>query len=896
MVQDILSNESLKKEWFDKIMTNSYGALQSLVDEHLSQGKEKVTDLRGSVRELLSGYNEDNILFDYLLEKSTTSEPSKSAILLKTKGGYRPQNWIIEKLPDSEYDEASEAMAQVLISSIEDLFTGFRRFKKTNSGMVKYLIQQIETPKGRMASAVETETGADLDKRINETLRKFKVLNGKPLTRRKLAEMDSLAISDVIFVKRITDENELNQMLVALASEEDAQMRVKFRPLIRRIERELESDLSVQAEDLDSDKLIGRLDLKFLSRRNQIYSYWEEIDGKFSDLEKAVVDFSEGLESIETENEKLQDIIKTVQKYSKEFKEFPDSMKYTIAVEPLTMKDRTDKRDKYFLMFERFLNNEGVFGEDSSDVEDNTGYRTYDEGKGTGQVGETSMDAGISPAAKEKLTVSYGKDGSEEKNPDPEEEARQRSRLGRKLKDLWENKKVDPLFYYVFAAQDNKERKHEVWADGPLFAKEIKRLKRRFTMKGVKSYLVIDDRIEDYVDKISLQLSAEKDMYFLPVTDKVAALVSERGLEIAGDTKINQFQSSIDNIEEFLSAISMIIDSGDGIDRLSAPSMSSEFADTREEKPSLSVSRLGSQRKSDFLGDIKELQEEFNTLLEAIVDYYITPMSSKYMPFDNDSVPFKKQTTTDLFRKMTQDISDANAFFMLLALESKYDTQFINKRQLEKLAEVMGFLSSPSKTKEMREVKRNLNKLKRIVMEVFGALGKSVKGDLDVELGNFLHDVATKNNLSDVKWSSKNTNHWSEKYDNGYIYPIEALESFLRRRKEGFNTKETKSAYDSVMNAIDDMQIVKSETELQILHAHDTIRKMVGKPVFYNTSKTHNFNHINDAIDTISKQYKVTLTANEIEKIVHTVDSMDSLSKEYGIPSESVYFLKASFR
>ena len=49
MVQDILSNESLKKEWFDKIMTNGYGALQSLVDEHLSQGKEKVTDLRGSV-------------------------------------------------------------------------------------------------------------------------------------------------------------------------------------------------------------------------------------------------------------------------------------------------------------------------------------------------------------------------------------------------------------------------------------------------------------------------------------------------------------------------------------------------------------------------------------------------------------------------------------------------------------------------------------------------------------------------------------------------------------------------------------------------------------------------------------------------------------------------------
>lgn len=896
MVQDILSNETLKKEWFDKIMRSDYGTLQSLVDEHLSQGKEKVTDLRGSVKELVSGYTEDNLLFDYLVENSTTSEPSKSAILLKTKEGYKPQSWVIAKIADSDYETGSEAMAQVMISSIEELFTGFRRFKKTNAGMVKYLLNNISTPKGKIAEAVATETGANLDKQINKTLKKFRLLNGKPLTRNKVAQLDNMAMSDVVFVKRITDEEELKRMIVTLASEEDAQMRVKFRPIIRRIERELESDLSIQTDELESDKLLGRLDLKFLSRRNEIYSYWEEIDGKFSDLEKAVEDFSDGLQDMETENEKLQSIIDTVKKYAKEFKEYPESMKYTIAVEPLVMKDRADKRDKYFLMFERFLNTEGFFEDGDSNVEANTGYRTYEDGQGTGQVGETSMDAGVSPAAKEKLTVSYGKDGQAEEQPDMEEEAKQRSRLGRKLKDLYEDKKVDPLFYYVFAPQDNKERKHKVWVDGPLFAKEMKRLKRRFTMKGVKSYLVIDDRIEEYVDKLSLQLAAEKDEYYLPITDKVAGLVSDRGLEIQGDTKINQYQSSIDNIEEFLSAISLIIDAGDDIDRLSAPSISSEFADKKEEKPTYSVSRLGSQRKSSLLGEIKEVQEEFNTLLEAIVDYYITPMSSRYMPFDNDAVPFKKQTTTDLFRKMTQDISDANAFFMLLALEAQYDTQFVNKRHLEQLAEVLGFLSSPSKSKELREIVRNLNKLSTMVIEIFGALGKSVKGDLNIELGNYLHETATKNNMSDAKWKGKSTTHWSEKYDRGHIYPIEALESYLRRRKEGFNTKETKSAYDSVMNAIDDMEIVKSETELQLLHAHDTIRKMMGKPVYYNTAKTDNFNHINDAIDTISKQYKVTLTANEVEKIVHTVDSMDNLSKEYGIPSESVYFLKANFR
>jgi len=90
--------------------------------------------------------------------------------------------------------------------------------------------------------------------------------------------------------------------------------------------------------------------------------------------------------------------------------------------------------------------------------------------------------------------------------------------------------------------------------------------------------------------------------------------------------------------------------------------------------------------------------------------------------------------------------------------------------------------------------------------------------------------------------------------------------------------------------------LIKSDIEINLLESHDSIRKMLNKPVYYGISKLDNFYHVNSAIDNIHQIHKIELTANDIESIVTELDAMSSIAKKHGISEETVYYLKGNFR
>ena len=111
-----------------------------------------------------------------------------------------------------------------------------------------------------------------------------------------------------------------------------------------------------EADKLDADMLIGKLDLKFLTRREGIYDYWQGIHEKTVDeLVKAVGDFADGWEDFDTEDERLKGIVTKIGKYADEFNQYPNSMQYNFVMKPLKMQDHMDKREKYSIFFERFM-------------------------------------------------------------------------------------------------------------------------------------------------------------------------------------------------------------------------------------------------------------------------------------------------------------------------------------------------------------------------------------------------------------------------------------------------------------------------------------------------------------------------------------------------------------
>ena len=90
--------------------------------------------------------------------------------------------------------------------------------------------------------------------------------------------------------------------------------------------------------------------------------------------------------------------------------------------------------------------------------------------------------------------------------------------------------------------------------------------------------------------------------------------------------------------------------------------------------------------------------------------------------------------------------------------------------------------------------------------------------------------------------------------------------------------------------------IVKSDTEIQLLEAHDNIRKMLNKPVYYKYGNIEDFANVSTTIDILKSTFNVDVTALDIENIVQDTDSMENLGLKYGIPSEGVYFIKGNFR
>jgi len=229
---------------------------------------------------------------------------------------------------------------------------------------------------------------------------------------------------------------------------------------------------------------------------------------------------------------------------------------------------------------------------------------------------------------------------------------------------------------------------------------------------------------------------------------------------------------------------------------------------------------------------------------------------------------------------------------------------------------MLEFLSSVDDRKDLGRLVNELRKgIKTVNFVLMNKRNSLLSQETNIEFGSYLHKVLEANNIS---WpegekfpnaKGKTPKEWNEMYDEGKVYPFEAIESHIKRNVGGYSgskrtmirgsdrrAKGSNTIVQRFIIAVDDMKIIRSDLDSKLLDAHDNIRKMLGKPVYYNTGKIDNFEHIHSAMLIMKNKYNVDITAYEIEKIVTETNSMDELSKKHGVPKEGVYFLKANFR
>ena len=951
MTLELLLKE--KPKWVRKFLLEDKPTFLNNVVDYLNQvdPEKEAEHTRETSGKIVRAFRKEitpEEFWEVVEDDQVTSEVSTNRMFLMREGDITLQGWMFELLADSEKEQETEAQADVVAQQLREKYPSLGRLRNENK-YIMFVLSKLKrlSTKGK-ASEVVTEATTKTEK----VLRNFKA-EGKRLNLHMFLSGEIPSLRNLQIVGD-TNPSKLKTYKRVLESEKDSKLRNRMAPLVSYLSNYIQGEMPYyDADKLDADKLIGKLDLKFLSRREEIYDYWQGIhENEFADLQTAVKDFTEGLEGFDSKNERLNDLIKKIQKYAKEFDQFPHSMQYTFQMKPFKMQDHVDKRDKYTILFERWMTisqnlGSGRYSQKKliEELKDELGplgigsatFRLDEEGRPI-REDNTSDDLGMDEEEVSDVLVAdeggiegKGKYDTEISPPtEISEEARsnmqERSRLGRKLKNLMQDVEVDPLFYYVFAPQQNKENKYEAWLDTPLFLKEMRRLTRNFAIAGAKYTVDIGSELSNHIDRLMQQAATTRKEYHLPVSNKLIMMIEDRELwnELDEDSRkmLKDYSSNVENITDFLETVGRMIDSSENeMERLSSPvsaTVSSEKdKDGKTIAPTMSSTHFGSSRTESFVDELGTLKDDFNKMLDAIFEYYVKPVNSRYRPFD-EPIAFGDRgelgSAIDLFKTLAQDNRNANAFFMLLWAESIGQGGMILPAQLNRMTSALRELSKPSKFKDMSRLKTALRDLKKVTNQIMAVSGESFNDALDIEIGKWFHDFLQRNNKPDTEWNGVKVSELASRWEKSEIYPIEAIHLYLERSQSlygdlkgtkteaqkrsearGGKKKQPPKAIIQFNDALNDMNIVKSDV-IPVIEVHDTIRKMMGKPVYHNTSKLDNFNHMESAIDIMEKEYNVEVTASEIENIVKDVDSMESLSKRHGIPSESVYFLKATFR
>ena len=305
------------------------------------------------------------------------------------------------------------------------------------------------------------------------------------------------------------------------------------------------------------------------------------------------------------------------------------------------------------------------------------------------------------------------------------------------------------------------------------------------------------------------------------------------------------------------------------------------------------------------------MPKDRHDFMNAMTKFYIIPMHSKYRPFnDNIAETYKtNEKVNRVWAMLTSDKSGDNAFFKFLALEASEGSDLLTEEDLTEFVELIEFIAEPDTGIDIGQLRTKLLEAKDTVSWILGANKKgNIANESKIEFGAYFQRILKANKQDSQDIFGKDSEEWFSEYDEDIVYPFEAMVLHIERNELGYKDRfggasglgrvdaGKMALIPRFLTAIDNMKLGKSEYEQSLMQVHDEIRKMMGKPVYYNTGKLDNYNHVNKALDLIIKKYHIELTAFELEAIVKEVNSMKELSIKHGVPEDSVYFMKANFR
>ena len=877
-----------------------------------------VSEVSQTMRDNMASFKKDDtLLFNYLKKNhSSRSEDSSKSFLLSPQGIVLQPHLTSQK---EDSDKKTQLDVEIAIEDImEDLHPkniGTTVFNK----MLKYAVKQFV--KGSRGVEVSSDFSGD-DVAIDSVIgRFFDVTSGKRLTGGKIKDVREGRISADELTYSPASKKDAQQHLEIIEQQDD-KTRSTLSGFADSIEAYLADDepkRKITPVNLSGEYLIGELNLQSLGSREEIYKYWRGVYGDYEKVKEAFNAFIEvakpeefddlGDDDTEAEITKLIEALKDLEVDINGNDE--NNLNYVYKVNAVEIREK-DAQHKVNRLFMSLLEDMGLAeGKGAERIVEQEYARMREEGMLDPK--ETARTATEQESIEE---------GTAEIRPEMESEREtggrtqaERGEMGKQrpmievltdLKELLEEQKdfydktpqkVDPLFAYAF----NKES--AAFKNTAIMSQELDKLKVGIETNLFYLDIEYDDDITEWMEKLNDYVTDVPKMatYYLPISDSLKSTV-------VIDTPT--WRKKQENITKFLDTIVGFIERGKGLERSSAAGGFESRTGDDPYKYDVIFAPSGNEKSLLDTEFISTFREEFDDLLEAVIDFYVIPPSGIYSPFDEEIDLIGNDSTRKTFSHLVRGKQD-DGFFAILDKERGTVQDFVDEEDIRRISEILQDISSPTYAKNEKEFAKQLRTLMKVVVRgVYGKSAKSVIGlRLKEELGAYYYHMLKKNGNEEAGSAQifgEDAQTWKDAHKENSrraASPFVSLLNHIRRNSRGPDSiymrgasSEQKKALQMFNEMRQAFNIVKSETEMDILNAHDSIRKMIGKPIYYNTSKLDNFNHMTIAIDMMQKNYNVDVNAVEVENIVNEFGSLEQVGEKYGVPSESVYFLKANFR
>ena len=720
------------------------------------------------------------------------------------------------------------------------------------------------------------------------------------------------------------------------------------------------ANLSELQLTFEADTFIDTLDLKGVQRRDKIYDFWEETNKKYSEVVKAIVDFqtdwkkvyeSDSFKELSKGKDRTETLMYELGKKLNDLKidNNTDSLNYIVKVNPLTIENYLDE-ELPISAFENFISTSAAskLEQEKASWEKSQGKEGGSSKRPANTDGNSDTDGVGMVDNNERLEISdSGAEVNRERTVDEEtddemeavtdydgegmsqgvtasidlttstyiddqiESLKNLSYFQRTMSGLTTQKVVDPLFFYAFK-KDAINFKELV-----VHQKDISRIHR--FLDTVKSFIDlrnldidIDEKLLKYKEEISNNISKDAKLgvpYYLPVSSE---LMSKLDNGISETPK--EIMTRVNNIKKLLKIISSIIDFGDS---QSQGSKSNNYVSGGKDGASFRSTNVGFKNQKTMIDTLEASRPAFDNAIDKIIDFYIKPLENRqFRPFGKEKGGGARDSKYSFTNSIIQDMLGRgnskqllDPYFLILSYELQSVSAVFQNEDMEAIqiiTDILNMIDDPSVFDTIEQLRKQILRLETALQIIFG---KSFTESIRIELGDYFHDVVqqnfARNKEDEVKESifQAESIEWKNQKLDNHLYPLSSLLGYMNRNaseiedfvKNNSKNKEILSNFKSILDTTLD-KITKSETEENILNAHDDIRKMLGKPIFYKKGKLDNYNHIENTLNIMKKEYNVELTAMDITSIVHEVDSMQSIGLKYGMSAEGVYFLKANFR